>query len=204
VAPNLWAGGFLLVTLAAVGQARAEAQKPGVDVGAVRAHVDSVQKAKSDSGAKVVAVPAPSTEKRMKGAAPKAAAKADSVKRANDAAPADSLRDPSESEVLRESFTYGGAPRDPFASLIKTARNGPELSDLQLVAIYEDLRYSGNSVAVLREKTGGKRHKLRAGDQLGRLRVTQVRAKDVVFTIQDFGYERQETLSLRKQEDVTP
>ena len=118
--------------------------------------------------------------------------------------PADSLRDPSESEVLRESFTYGGAPRDPFASLVKTARNGPELSDLQLVAIYEDLRYSGNSVAVLREKGGGKRHKLRAGDQLGRLRVTQVRAKDVVFTIQDFGYERQETLSLRKQEDVTP
>jgi hypothetical protein len=34
--------------------------------------------------------------------------------------------------------------------------------------------------------------------------VTQVRSKDVVFTIQDFGYERQETLSLRKQEDVTP
>jgi hypothetical protein len=26
----------------------------------------------------------------------------------------------------------------------------------------------------------------------------------VVFTIQDFGYERQETLSLRKQEDLTP
>ena len=39
--------------------------------------------------------------------------------------------------------------------------------------------------------------------QIGRLRVTQIRPKDVVFTIQDFGYERQETLSLRKQEDVT-
>jgi hypothetical protein len=25
-----------------------------------------------------------------------------------------------------------------------------------------------------------------------------------VFNIEDFGYERQETLSLRKQEDVTP
>jgi hypothetical protein len=33
--------------------------------------------------------------------------------------------------------------------------------------------------------------------------VAQIRPKDVVFTIEDFGFERQETLSLRKQEDVT-
>ena len=112
--------------------------------------------------------------------------------------------EPSETSVMRETFTYGGASRDPFASLIKSAHAGPELVDLQLVAIYEDLRYSGNSIAVLREKSTGKRYKLRQGEQIGRLRVTQVRSKDVVFTIQDFGYERQETLSLRKQEDVTP
>jgi hypothetical protein len=111
--------------------------------------------------------------------------------------------DPSESAVLRETFAYGGAARDPFASLIKTANVGPELSDLQLVGIYEDLRYSGNSIAVLRDKKSGKRYKLRRGEQIGRLRVTQIRPKDVVFTVQDFGYERQETLSLRKQEDVT-
>ena len=110
----------------------------------------------------------------------------------------------SEATVMRETFTYGGASRDPFASLIKTAHAGPEIADLQLVAIYEDLRYSGNSLAVLREKSTGKRYKLRAGEQVGRLRVTQVRSKDVVFTVQDFGYERQETLSLRKQEGVTP
>jgi hypothetical protein len=124
--------------------------------------------------------------------------------RPEDAAPADSLGD-SEASLLRETFTYAGAPRDPFASLIKTAHAGPELGDLQLVGIYEDLRYSGNSIAILREKTkDAKRHKLRVGDQVGRLRVTQIRPKEVVFTIQDFGYERQETLSLRKQEDLTP
>lgn len=110
----------------------------------------------------------------------------------------------SEATVMRETFTYGGASRDPFASLIKTAHAGPEIANLQLVAIYEDLRYSGNSIAVLREKSTGKRYKLRAGEQVGRLRVTQVRSKDVVFTVQDFGYERQETLSLRQQEDITP
>jgi hypothetical protein len=111
--------------------------------------------------------------------------------------------DPTETPVFRETFAYGGASRDPFASLIKSAHAGPEIGDLQLVGIYEDLRYSGNSIAVLREKTTGKRYKLRQGEQVGRLRVTQIRPKDVVFTIQDFGYERQETLSLRKQEDVT-
>jgi hypothetical protein len=124
--------------------------------------------------------------------------------RPEDTAPADSLGD-SEASLLRETFTYAGAPRDPFISLIKTAHAGPELGDLQLVGIYEDLRYSGNSIAILREKTkDAKRHKLRVGDQVGRLRVTQIRPKEVVFTIQDFGYERQETLSLRKQEDLTP
>jgi hypothetical protein len=134
-----------------------------------------------------------------------AAAPAAPAPRPEDTARADSLAAESEASLLRETFAYGGAPRDPFASLIKTAHAGPELADLQLVGIYEDLRYSGNSIAVLREKTKeAKRHKLRTGDQLGRLRVTQIRPKEVVFTIQDFGYERQETLSLRKQEDLTP
>ena len=57
---------------------------------------------------------------------------------------------------------------------------------------------------MLREKQSGKRYKLRTGDQIGRLRVAQIRTKDVVFTVEDFGFERQETLSLRKQEEVTP
>jgi hypothetical protein len=134
-----------------------------------------------------------------------APAPAATAPRPEDAAAADSLGAESEASLLRETFAYGGAPRDPFASLIKSAHAGPELGDLQLVGIYEDLRYSGNSIAVLREKTkDGKRHKLRVGDQIGRLRVTQIRPKEVVFTVQDFGYERQETLSLRKQEDLTP
>lgn len=108
-----------------------------------------------------------------------------------------------EVEVLRETFAYGGGARDPFGSLINTKSAGPELIDLQLVGIYEDMRSSANSVAVLREKQSGKRHKLRTGDQIGRLRVAQIRNKDVVFTVEDFGFERQETLSLRKQEDST-
>ena len=106
-------------------------------------------------------------------------------------------------DMSRETFAYSGAARDPFSSLLNMAKNGPELADLQLVGIYQNLRSPSASVAVFREKDGGKRHKLRAGDQLGRSRLVQIREREVVFTIEDFGFERQETLSLRKQEDVT-
>ena len=106
--------------------------------------------------------------------------------------------------MVRETFAYSGASRDPFNSLLNMAKNGPELADLQLVGIYQNLRTPDASIAVFREKDGGKRHKLRAGDQVGRSRLVQIRDRDVVFMIEDFGFERQETLSLRKQEDVTP
>ncbi len=117
---------------------------------------------------------------------------------------ADSLQKARETEMTRETFAYSGSIRDPFNSLLNMAKTGPEVADLQLVGIYQNMRTPSGNVAVFREKEGGKRHKLRAGDQLGRSRVVQIRERDVVFMIEDFGFERQETLSLRKQEDVTP
>jgi len=123
---------------------------------------------------------------------------------AAEAAALDSLRKAREIEVMRETFAYTGGARDPFNSLINLASAGPEISDLDLVGVYQDLRSSSNSVVVVREKVSLKRHKLRVGDQVGRARLVQIRPRDAVFTIQDFGYERQETLSLRKQEVETP
>ncbi len=117
---------------------------------------------------------------------------------------ADSLQKARETEMSRETFAYSGSTRDPFNSLLNMEKSGPEVADLQLVGIYQNMRTPSASVAVFREKEGGKRHKLRSGDQLGRSRVVQIRERDVVFMIEDFGFERQETLSLRKQEDVTP
>jgi hypothetical protein len=131
-------------------------------------------------------------------------ARADSVRKAQtDSVRSDSLRKVRENEVYRESFSYSGGARDPFQSLLTSARVGPELGDLQLVGIYQDLRYASNSVAVLRDKTSGRRYKLRVGDSVGRLKVAQIRQYDVVFNVEDFGYERQETLSLRKREAET-
>ena len=121
-----------------------------------------------------------------------------------DATTADSLRRAREIEVMRESFAYGGGTRDPFASLLDVALSGPEFSNLELVGVYQDLRAPSNSVVVLREKVSLRRYKLRRGDQVGRARLVQIRPRDAVFTISDFGFERQETLSLRKQEVETP
>ncbi len=129
---------------------------------------------------------------------------ADSVMGAADSALADSMRQAREIEVMRETFAYTGGTRDPFNSLINLKSIGPEIGELELVGVYQNLQEPSNSIVVLREKATGKRYKLRDGDQIGRARLQQIRPRDAVFTIQDFGYERQETLSLRKQEVETP
>ena len=137
-------------------------------------------------------------------ASPGATQRADSAERARLAAARADTGSTEDAPVTRETFAYGGGSRDPFMSLLDLESAGPELPDLQLVAVYQDLNYSSNSLAVLRDRTSGKRYKLRMGDELGRLKVAQIRQKDVVFIVEDFGFERQETLSLPKREEETP
>ena len=137
--------------------------------------------------------------------APAAAPAADSVKPSVDEqAIADSVARAREIEVMREAFAYAGGTRDPFASLLDLEKVGPEIADLDLVGVYLDVRTPSNNLVVLREKASSKRHKMRVGDQLGRARLTQIRKRDAVFIISDFGFERQETLSLPKQEVELP
>lgn len=112
---------------------------------------------------------------------------------------------PAEQGLRREVFGYSGGARDPFESLLTMATVGPELPDLLLVAIYIDHREADRSVAVVRERITSKRYNLHSGDRIGRLRVANVRERDVDFIIDDFGTERRETLSLRRpQEEQTP
>ncbi len=106
--------------------------------------------------------------------------------------------------LVREVFSYSGGPRDPFESALNDAGTGPELADLLLVAIYYDTRSPAASAVVLRDRVTSRRYTVRLGDRLGRMRVTDVRPKDVTFTLDDYGTERRETLTLRKQEDNTP
>jgi hypothetical protein len=106
--------------------------------------------------------------------------------------------------LVREVYTYSGGSRDPFASTLNRAGAGPEFADLMLVAVYFDTRSAAASVATVRDRVTGKRYNIRRGERLGRMRVVDVQAKDVTFAIDDYGTERRETLTLRKQEGDTP
>src|SRR5229473_646789 len=105
--------------------------------------------------------------------------------------------------LVREVFSYEGGGRDPFLSLLKSGDIRPLLSDLRLVGVYYDGRYPARSVAVLRDVTNNKIYRVKPGQIVGRLKVTTIRPREIVFTVQEFGFERQESLQLAKQE-VTP
>jgi hypothetical protein len=122
------------------------------------------------------------------------------------AAPADSARPAGQTSVAqrgargelsveREVFSYAAdGRRDPFQSLVNTTELRPFLSDLTLAGIIYDA--SGrNSLAILRENNGPT-YRVRVGQALGRMKVAQINQRDVIFTIDEFGFSRQETLAL--------
>ncbi len=95
----------------------------------------------------------------------------------------------------REVYNYTAeGRRDPFQSLMSTGELRPLITDLRLVGIAYDA--GGNSVAVLRDLGTNEQYRVRAGEQLGRMRVAAIQPKKVVFTIEEFGFSRQESLAL--------
>jgi hypothetical protein len=109
---------------------------------------------------------------------------------------------PQATSLQREVFAYEGGGRDPFMSLLRSGDVRPLLSDLKLTTIVYDGRFAARSVAVLRDITNRRIYRVKTGDIIGRLKVTQIRPREIVFTVQEFGFERQETLSLAKQEET--
>lgn len=98
--------------------------------------------------------------------------------------------------IERETFAYASAGRrDPFRSLLTTSDLRPLLAELRLVGVAADPE-GRNSVAVLRDLTTKAQHRVRVGQLLGRMRVAQIRPRAVVFTIEELGFSRQETLAL--------
>jgi hypothetical protein len=98
--------------------------------------------------------------------------------------------------INREVFAYDGdGRRDPFVSLLTTSDLKPLLSDLKLVGVAYDPR-GQNSVAVLRDITSRDQYKVRVGQTIGRMRVAAIQPKAVIFTIEEFGYSRQELLPI--------
>lgn len=130
--------------------------------------------------------------------APMGAPAAATAHEVRDAAHA-SIRDlPPDTVVIeREAFGYGGSGRrDPFRPLIITAALRPLPSELRLVAVAYDAAGT-NSVAILRDVTTRAQHRVRVGQLVGRMRVTRIRPKAVVFTVEELGFSRQEELALQ-------
>ena len=101
----------------------------------------------------------------------------------------------SEIALTRESFTYSAdGRRDPFVSLLTSGELRPMLSDLKLVTVVYDP--TGRSVAVLRDLNSKEQYRVKSGQTLGRMRVAQIQPRSVTFTLEEFGFSRQQVLAL--------
>ncbi|MDQ3997670.1 MAG: hypothetical protein M3303_11730, partial [Gemmatimonadota bacterium] len=98
--------------------------------------------------------------------------------------------------IMREVFDYGiQGRRDPFYSLLSTGDLRPMLSDLRLTTILYDL--SGRRpVAVMNDISTNLQYRVTTGMMLGRMRVTQIRPRKVIFAIEEFGFSRADSLVL--------
>jgi hypothetical protein len=107
---------------------------------------------------------------------------------------ADSIASRLGAPVTRESYAYEGeGRRDPFYSLILTEDLRPLLSDLRLVGILYEA--SGRrTVAIMRDLQTNAQYRVTTGATLGRMRVSLIRPRAVIFSIDEFGLSRQDSL----------
>ena len=98
--------------------------------------------------------------------------------------------------LRREVYAYeNSGRRDPFVSLMTIGELRPMVSDLTISGILIDP--SGrNSVAILRDVTSHEQYRVKVGQQLGRMRVARITQKAVMFTIEEFGFSRQQELAM--------
>jgi len=97
--------------------------------------------------------------------------------------------------IMREAYAY--APegrRDPFVSLLTTSELRPTLSDLRLTGIMFDHSAAHHSVATLRDLGTNAQYRVSQGSKLGRMTVAAIRLKVILFTIDEFGTTRQDSL----------
>jgi hypothetical protein len=103
-----------------------------------------------------------------------------------------------EVSLNREVFSYdAGGRRDPFVSLLRDGDLRPDVGDLCLMVVLYDPT-GRNSIGIVRDVSTPvkEEYRLRVGVTLGRMRVAQIEPRQVVFTIEEIGFSRQEALPL--------
>lgn len=100
----------------------------------------------------------------------------------------------------REIFTYPAENRrDPFKPIGQDVI-GPLFEDLSLrMIIFSEV--PNQSVVVVADRAK-KTYRLRRGETIGNAMVTQITSTRVVFTVDDYGNRRQETLDLRPNQET--
>ena len=123
--------------------------------------------------------------------APSAAQRRPALVVAPEAAPATNLP-----VIMREVYDYdAGGRRDPFVSLLSTTELRPTVSDLRLVGVlYDESRR--RPVAIMRDLSTNTQYRVTTGMTLGRMRVFSINRRSVIFTIEEFGLNRQDSLVL--------
>ena len=98
--------------------------------------------------------------------------------------------------IMREVFAYdAGGRRDPFVSLLTSTELRPTVADLKLVVVLFD-ESGRRPVAVMRDVSTNTQYRVTTGMTLGRMRVAEIKRRSVIFTIEEFGLNRQDSLVL--------
>jgi hypothetical protein len=185
---------LVITLLAAAATASAHDAKAQVNPGATKAPAGAATKQDTKAAAK-----APATKQDTKAAAP--ATKGTATKAAPPAGQGRGLTIAAETTatvrvpvIMRESYDYDAAGRrDPFFSLMATTDLRPTITDLKLTSV---LFHPTRPVAIMRDVTTNTQYRVTLGTTLGRMRVTRIRPRVVIFTIEEFGLNRQDSLFL--------
>ena len=98
--------------------------------------------------------------------------------------------------VMREVYDYeSGGRRDPFISLLMSPELRPTVADLRLVGVLYD-ESGRRPVAIMRDLQTNTQYRVTTGMSLGRLRVALIKRRSVIFNIEEFGLNRQDSLIL--------
>jgi hypothetical protein len=171
-------------------------QRPDGQTKAAAATAPASKATSAAPASKTAPAAAPASKPVNAAPAAKAVAGKTAAVKAASAAPASDTAAPP-ATIYRESFDYASdGRRDPFFTLLSTNELRPAMSDLRLTGVLYD--HTGrHSVATLRDIGTNAQYRVTTGSTLGRMRVSNIRYTTVVFTIDEFGTTRQDSLILR-------
>jgi len=109
-------------------------------------------------------------------------------------APESSAARPRVPVILREVFQYSAeGRRDPFVTLLSSDELRPVVADLRLVGVLLD---PVRPIAVMREAGTNTQYRVTTGMKIGRMTVTMIKRRSVIFTIEEFGMNRMDSVVL--------